>query len=133
MPRRSNKFQRLVALIHGCLGDSARVDESAMLPDKVTGELREVDVLIASTVSSTYSIAIAIEVMGRERKADSPWVESMRGKHADLPIDKVVLVSERGFTRPAAEKAKRYGMEPVTIDAALHTDWGLAMRLTERR
>jgi hypothetical protein len=58
MPRRSNLFQRLVLLINSSLAGNARVRESAMLTDKITGELREVDVL-TTTNESSYEMQIA--------------------------------------------------------------------------
>ena len=48
--------------------------------DKITGELREVDIVISTNVSG-YEVNIGIEVAGRRRKADTPWVESMHSKH----------------------------------------------------
>ena len=129
MPRRSNQFQRLVLLINGCLAGNTRVTESAMVPDKITGELREVDVLITANASS-YEVQIAIEVVARGRKADTPWVESMQSKHATLPTDKLILVAESGFTAPALRKAQFYGIEAVTIEDAFATDWKLATELT---
>ena len=129
MPKRSNQFQRLVLLINRCLAGNAQVIESAMLKDKITGESREVDVLI-STDLSVYKVDIAVEVVARARKADATWVESMYAKHSDLPTDKLILVSEKGFYIPALEKAKFYGIETVTIESALAADWKMAIELT---
>ena len=129
MPRRSNLFQRLVLLINGSLAGNARVVESAMVTDKITGEPREVDVLI-TTNASGYEVKIAIEVVARGRKADTPWVESMHSKHSSLPTDKLILVAEKGFTSPALKKATFHGIEAVTIETALAADWKLATELT---
>lgn len=129
MPKRSNQFQRLVLLINSCLAGDAQVIESAMLKDKITGESREVDVLISTNVSG-YIVDIAVEVVARGRKADTPWVESMYSKHSSLPTNKLILVSEKGFTLPALKKAKFYGIEAVTIESALAADWGIAIELT---
>ena len=129
MPKRSNQFQRLVLLINRCLAGNAQVIESAMLKDKITGESREVDVLISTDVSG-YKVDIAVEVVARGRKADATWVESMYAKHSDLPTDKLILVSEKGFYIPALEKAKFYGIETVTIESALAADWKMAIELT---
>ena len=53
----------------------------------------------------------------------------MRAKHANLPVDKLVLVSKCGFTKPAVAKARFYGIETLTIDRALATDWPLVAAL----
>ena len=129
MPRRTNQFQRLITLINASLAGHAKVVESAMLTDKATGEQREVDVLI-TTSASGYEVNIAIEVVAHKRKAGTPWVESMHSKHSSLETDKVILVSESGFSAPALKKARFYGFEAVTIDAALTADWKVAAELT---
>jgi hypothetical protein len=129
MPKRTNRFQRLVTLLNASLGDNARVVESAMLSDKITGDLREVDIVI-QTMASNYEVTIAIEVVGRSRKADSTWVESMHTKHLSLPTDKLVLVAEKGFYGPALKKAAFYGIEAISIESAMDTDWKLATELT---
>ena len=99
-----------------------------MLVDKVTHEEREVDVLIAANAAN-YMIAIGLEVVDHSRRAGTPWVENMRAKHANLPVDKLVLVSKRGFTKPALVKARFYGIETLTIERALVTDWPLLAAL----
>lgn len=131
MPKRSNQFQRLILLINNCLAGNAQVQESAMLQDKISGDFREVDILI-STKSSSYDVLIAFEVVARSRKADTPWVESMYSKHSSLATDKLILVSEKGFTSTALKKAKFYGIETVTIENALMTDWKVAVELTAK-
>lgn len=129
MPPRTNAFQRLITMINATLAGDARIVESAMLADKVTAQPREVDILITASAAG-YSVNIAIEVVGRSRKADAPWVEGMRAKHANLPTDKLILVSEQGFSRPAIAKAKFYGIETLTIERACSTDWGILATLT---
>jgi len=129
MPKRSNKFQRLITTIHACLENNKNtsIEESVYLIDKETGEKREVDILIRSTMAD-YSVILAIEVIDRSRKAGSGWVEEMSGKQKALSIDKIVLVSRSGFTKPALIKAKARGIETLTFDMAYFTDWGLAMQ-----
>lgn len=129
MPRRSNSFQRLVALINTNLAGVTQVEESAMLPDSVTGCQREVDILITSQVAG-YIVRIGIEVIATNRKADSPWIERMKAKHDNLPTDKLILVSESGFAKTAEIKAKFYGIETLSIEAATDTDWCLLAALT---
>jgi len=118
-------------VINASLGEDGRVEESAILTDRVTGEQREVDVLLTMNAAS-YTFNIAIEVVGRRRKADTTWVECMKAKHADLPTDKLVLVAEQGFTVAALKKASFYEIETITIDSALETDWKLASALTAK-
>lgn len=130
MPRRTNAFQRLVLLLTATLAGHARVTESAMLRDKVTGELREVDVLVEVTAAS-YPVTLGLEVVAWARVADVQWVERMHCKHTHLPTDKLVLVSENGFSKQAIRKAEFLGIETLTMDEAFSTDWALAAELEE--
>lgn len=131
MPKRSNQFQRLILLINHCIGHDARVTESALVTDSITGEPREVDIVLNLTAYS-YPFSIGVEVRGRNRKADTTWIECMHAKHESLPLDKLVLVSESGFTNPALRKAAFYGIEVVTIEDALETDWELVAKLAAK-
>ena len=122
MPRRSNTFQRLMFLIHEKLAGEATVTESALLTDMRTSQQREVDVMIETVVADS-SLRICIECRTGRRRATVKWVEEMIGKHNDLPTDKLILISESGFTSTAREKAKRNMVETVALEAALETDW----------
>lgn len=128
MPKRSNDFQKLILLINGCLQESGQVQESALLDDKITGEEREVDILLSSLIAD-YPVSISIEVIDKKRKADVLWVEQMHSKHLTLPTDKLVLVARSGFTKSAREKAHFYNIETITLEEALTTDWDLAIRM----
>ena len=56
----------------------ASKDESAMLPNRLTGELREVDVILRLD-DSGHQTVIAIEAAARSRRASVDWVEQMIG------------------------------------------------------
>lgn len=113
MPARSNDFQRVIYYVRQHIAPDAVVRESVMLTDKTTGEPREVDVLVEGTMGGER-IAIAIEVRDHARKPGVQWVEEVRGKYADLPVDKVVMVSRSGFTAAALRKAAAHGIEALT-------------------
>jgi hypothetical protein len=116
VPKRSTLFQEVVSVIYSHLADGASIEESAMLTNRVTGEKREVDVVLR-TRTAGVEVVIGVEATGlseARRQAslqpeaplqpdpvDVGWVEEMIGKHKNLPTDKVVLVSETGFTRQA--------------------------------
>lgn len=128
MPKRSNKFQKLIAAIHACMANGMSVEESAFLVDRETGEEREVDVLLKSQLGD-YPVVLSVEVNDRSRRAGSGWVEEMAGKHQALQTNKLILVSRSGFTKPAMKKAKVREIEALTIEEACATDWSLALRL----
>ena len=88
MPKRTNDFQALIALVERPLAASGvRVVESEMLADRLTGEPREVDVCVHATVSGK-DVTLALECRDHKRKADQIWIDTLRGKYANLPVDK---------------------------------------------
>jgi hypothetical protein len=113
VPKRTNTFQEVVSIIHGDLAGEATREDSAMLTNRLTGEQREVDVVLRATVAG-HETVIAVEATSRRSPVTAPWVESMVGKHANLPTDKLVLVSESGFTKQARALAEAENVAAVT-------------------
>ncbi len=122
MPKRSNDFQKLIYLIHHQLAKDAVVTESKLLLDRAANVNREVDIVIEKQVGE-YKITISIECQGRGRVANVEWVEQMITKHQTLPTDKLILVSQSGFTETAKKKAKALGIETMALDRAIQTNW----------
>jgi hypothetical protein len=84
VPKRTNDFQALIALVERQLAASGvRVVESEMLADRLTGELREVDVCVHATVSGK-DVTLAMECRDHKRKADQIWIDTLRGKYAKV-------------------------------------------------
>jgi hypothetical protein len=115
MPKRSTEFQKLVYLARKHSAIDSIVTESKILIDATTGEEREVDVYIESTVDG-LPVNISVECTECERPATVEWVERMKGKHEDLPTDVLFLFSRNGLTEPAIEKAKRFRKRVVTLE-----------------
>jgi hypothetical protein len=130
VPKRNTLFQEVVSVIFEHLAGGAEKEESAMLTNSVTRKKREVDVVLR-TRTAGVELVIGVEATGlsdARRQAslqpDAPlqpdpvdvvWVEEMIGKHENLPTDKVVLVSETGFTPQARDLAlKTRKMVPVS-------------------
>jgi len=123
VPKRSNQFQRLIVSIHHALaGDRAVVEESRELRDRVTGTLREVDIVIESAVGD-YPVFLCVEWCDRSRPATVEWVEQQHGKHATLPTNKLILVSRSGFTQNALDKARSHNIETLSIADAVAVEW----------
>ena len=121
MPRRSNLFQEVVAIIHAHMAEGAVVEESALLVNRLTGEQREVDVVIRSETAG-HPFVIGVEASALGRKASADWVEQMVGKHKNLPTDKLVLVAEGGFTRQATELAAAEGVITLSPEDVSESD-----------
>jgi len=105
MPKRTTTIQTVIELIEQLNSSGVTVTGSKMLVDKDSNTEREVDIVLEGTFNN-HPFIVSVEVVERGRKADQMWVEQMSGKHASLPTDKLVLVSNSGFTEPAVVKAK---------------------------
>ena len=123
MPKRSNRFQRLVTLLYERLGPGWTVEESALLCDSAAQCLREVDIVARGTVA-THSLILSVECRDHARPADVSWIDSMAKKHEYLPTSKLVLWSRAGFSRAARTKAKSLKIDTVSQDTVGRVDWG---------
>jgi hypothetical protein len=112
VPKRTNLFQEVVEILHRHMAGDATVEASAMLPSQRTGALKEVDVVIRAKQAG-HEVIVSVEAMARSRKADRPWVDQMVGKHADVPTGKLVLVSQKGFTKDARAAALASNAVPL--------------------
>lgn len=122
MPKRTNKFQEIVADIHRALAPAgATFEESAMISDQ-DGTLREVDVLIKTKVAGA-EMSLAVECRDYDRAQSIEWVDSLIGKYDGLLVDKVVAVSSSGFSDAAVLKADREGILCISADQAENVDW----------
>jgi len=99
MPKRTNDFQTLIKFIYDRITPAdGTVTESAMIYDKDSNTLREVDILIEHKISG-HTIKIAVECRDRSRKDTIEWIDGLVGKTSSLNVDKVVAVSKKGFLR----------------------------------
>ena len=122
MPKRSNKFQKIVFMIQRHLGSSATVVESKMLRNHRTGADTEVDIAVEAKIGGV-AVVMGIECTSRKRPASIEWVQQMAGKHASLPINATVLVSESGFTKNAVIEAEKCNLVPLTFEEAENAEW----------
>jgi hypothetical protein len=121
VPKRTNLFQEVVEILHRHMAGDATVEASAMLVSRSTGAPREVDVLIRAKQAG-HEVVVSVEAMDRSRKADRVWVDQMVGKHADLPTSKLVLVSQKGFTKDARKAALASNAVPLAPEDLSSSD-----------
>ena len=145
MPRRSNEFQHLVAMLTALSSDGAAVHQSVELMEIASGEPREVDVVAIGEVAGHQTV-VCIECRDWKRPQTVEWVEQARTKFDDLGANVRVLVSSSGFTKPALAKAARHAIKtitpgeiapsslekPSTVPTGLNTHIGLRTRIRAR-
>jgi hypothetical protein len=94
------EFEKLVALIEYHLSpQGATIKSPDYIPDKITGELREVDASIRYQVGST-PILITVECRKRSTKQDTRWIEQLVRKRDDIGASATIAVSSSGFSKP---------------------------------
>ncbi|WP_374571577.1 restriction endonuclease [Phenylobacterium sp.] len=123
MPKRTNEFQEIVAAAYRALASAgATVRESVLVKDRSGTTEREIDIL-AEMHGFASTFRLAIECRDRGRVETLEWVDALIGKFSDLPVDKAIAVSPKGFSRAAASKAAAHKIELVTVKQALSVDW----------
>ena len=144
VPKRTNTFQDVVAIVTRHMAGDSLVEESVLVTPIRGGTSREVDVVVTSTVGG-HRVVVGIEASKRSRPAPVGWIEEMMGKHDALPTDKLVLYSGSGFTRGAIEKAEEYGVvaisgEPISDESledrvltGLRSIWPKLIHLTPQQ
>lgn len=113
MPKRSNDFQRLIAMLTQLSSGGAAVHESVEVLEIASGQRREVDVVALGEVAG-HQTTVFIECRDWQRKQDVQWVEQARTKFDDLGANVKVLVSSSGFTKSALQKAAHYGIKTIS-------------------
>lgn len=105
------EFEKLVARIEQAMGPSgAKVKSPDRIPDRVTGEVREVDASIRYLIG-TCPILITIECRNRSNTEDVRWIEQLTEKKRSVGAAMTIAVSSSGFSEPAVKKAAASGIE----------------------
>lgn len=104
------EFEELVTRIERNLSPGGAVVTSPdKIPDKVTGQIREVDASIRYKVGSA-DILIMIECRDRNTTQDITWLEQIKSKKDSVGAHQTIVVSKEGFTEPAKRYAQHYGL-----------------------
>lgn len=108
-------FQDRVAEMEPLLNRAgAQIESPAWIPDKDTGEPREVDVLVRLPYAH-QPVTITIECRKHKARQDVRWIEQLAQKRASVGADRTVAVSQSPFTEPAKRKAAQLGIELRTF------------------
>jgi len=120
--KKGKSFENLVSWIHGCLADKAKVIPNHGIPDKDSGQVRQVDVAIYMT-DGPYTTLTIVEVRDRVKPVGSSYIEEIGGKRESVRADAAAIVSKSGFSKPALEKAQKLNIRTLTYDEALRDSW----------
>ena len=79
--------------------------------------LREFDIVIRTSVADFESITL-VECKDYGRLVSVETIDAFASKLADFSGNKGILISRKGFSKNAIQKAKRCGIDVCTIDKA---------------
>jgi len=129
-------LEALVASIERVLAgnDKVTVDSPKFLPDRITNEPREHDVVI-TLAGSHHKSLIAIECRDRSRKVTVNDVESFGSKCQDTGIDQGIIVSRKGFSKTALAKSQNRGIKCLRLSEANSFNWllGSGIRVQQKK
>ena len=132
-PKPGRALEKLVASLERALSgqEGVKVESPKQLPDRVTGDPREHDVVITFPTTH-HEMTLAIECRDRSRKITVNDVESFSSKCQDTKVHKGVIVSARGFSKSALAKAKNAGISCLSLLQVESFNWLLAPGIQSR-
>jgi len=123
-PKPGRDLEQLVESLERALttNNCVSIESPCKMKDKVTGNLREHDVVLHIR-QSHHCMDLAIECRDRNSKVKVSEVEAFNQKCHDTGVDKGVMVSSKGFDRTVLAKAARYNIRCLTLAEAQNLGW----------
>ncbi|HYD50712.1 MAG TPA: hypothetical protein VEB21_20310 [Terriglobales bacterium] len=132
MARAGRELEKLVSILESHLGPrGVDIRSPDWLPDKVTGQRREVDVSLRYQVGST-PLLITIECRDRAAVEDKTWIEQLVQKRNDVGANATIAVSSAGFSAPAVLAAAHHQIEVRTLSEVSEDavrDWAESLQM----
>lgn len=122
MSNNGKDFEQLVECITNCMHSHAIITPNDKIRDKLTGRKRQIDISIRIKDGPTNFLVI-VEARDRSRKVCVEYIEQIKSKRDSVGADKAIIVSNKGFTKPALSKAKAYNIETYSLTEAFRNDW----------
>jgi len=104
------EFEIAVADFLSALDPSAHVTHDVILPDQDTGEPRQRDVWIETTVLNYFSVKVLVSCKKYKRKLDQGHIDHFIGELRSSGAQKGVIYSYAGYTNQAIKKAEKLGI-----------------------
>jgi hypothetical protein len=98
------EYQEAVARLYEQLEGVGTVKRNAHIPDRVTGQNRQIDVLLEIETKG-HSIRVLIDTKFHSNPIDVKVVEEVLALSQAIGANKTVIVAPNGWTKPAEKKA----------------------------
>ena len=103
-------FELAVSKMLSALAPNASITHDATLPDVDTGEPRQRDIWVTTTVLDHFQIKILVSCKRYKRKLDQQHVDAFIGEMLSSGAHKGVIYSYSGFSKNAIKKATVKGI-----------------------
>lgn len=103
-------FELAVFKLLSALDPDASITYDAMLPDADTGEPRQRDIWITTTILNHFQIKILVSCKRYKRKLDQQHIDAFIGEMLSSGANKGVIYSYSGFSENAIKKATSKGI-----------------------
>ncbi len=115
------EYQEAVAELYDQIDDFGHVSRNVMVPDKITGHSRQIDVLIEIEAKG-HSLKLVVDAKFHANPLDVRDVESVLALAEAVGANKAIIVAANGWTEPAKKKADHYGcdLELLSVEEALN-------------
>lgn len=124
MTKASRDYEEIAASIKRALEPrkDVKVVSHARIRDAITQKMRDFDILIEATISST-PFRIGVECRRKQRPVDTPQIEGFVTKLRNCRVDKGVVVSASGFTDEAIAAAEHDGIVCCLLTEVAALPW----------
>lgn len=114
------EYQDAVAEFYEQVDGFGNVRRNVMVPDKVTGQLRQIDVLIEINAKG-HSLLLVVDAKFHALPLDVRDVESVLALADAIGANKAIIVAANGWTVPAKKKADHVGcdLQLLSVEKAL--------------
>jgi len=106
-------FEKVVADIQSQVDPNADVFHNKHIVDRL-GQSRQFDVVIRGQFAGQEILGV-IECKDLGKKVGTPEIDAFVTKSNDINANFKIVVSRRGFTKPAIDKAKHYGIQTLSL------------------
>lgn len=114
------EYQEAVAVLYEQADGFGNVSRNVMVPDKITGQPRQIDVLIEIEAKG-HPLKMIVDAKFHAVPIDVREVESVLALADAVGANKAIVVATNGWTEPAKKKADHVGcdLELLSVDEAL--------------
>lgn len=104
------EYQDAVAVLYEQAEGFGNVRRNVLVPDKVTGQSRQIDVLIEINAKG-HPLNLVVDAKFHATPIDVKEVESVLALTDAIGANKAIIVAANGWTEPAAKKASHVGCD----------------------